>query len=268
MDKAKSQEGTKNRNGIRWKEACYAASPALLYTLFSNVLYLLLHPLASGLGASGLAMQAMTSIAGLAVFGWWALKIERILLRSPGRGFYCYPAAFCYVSGVVVWGIACNQMIYLSRLRQASPGYRHVTDVFYGNSLLFEVLTLCVIAPVLEEIVYRGLVYRRFCEKGSKAAAAVWSALIFGLLHFNLVQCLYAFAAGLLLAYIVGKTGSLVTAMAAHGTMNLVSVLWTETSWLSFLNQEGARLYLLIAACAFLTVVFFVDGNRWMKKME
>lgn len=254
-----------NTKQITWKTIIYAIEPALLYTVLSNVIYLLLQLLAAGRQVSGLLLQMITSAVCLAVFGWRAHR-EKISIWGKQRTVYRYPASFCYVSAVVMWGIACNQIIFLSRLKEISDGYRHVTQVFYGNSLWLEILALCILGPVLEELVYRGFVYRRFCQVGSQAVAAIGSSVIFGLLHFNFVQCIYAFAVGLLLAYIIIKTGSLAVAVAAHMIMNLVSVLWTETSWLDFLNQDGMALYFLTAVCLALTAVFLSDGNRLIKK--
>ncbi len=90
------------------------------------------------------------------------------------------------------------------------------------------------------------------------------SALLFGALHFNLVQLCYAAVLGLLLAHIVERTGSLIAAAAAHMAANLASVLWTETDWLDFLNQEGIRLFAAVAALA-LMAVFLSYGNQLMR---
>lgn len=256
----------KDKNKMTRKDAVHAAIPALLYTVLTNTLYALLQLLPAGKQFSGLQLQAVISAICLAVFGWWALGKERIRLWGTKKTLYRYPAAFCYVCAVIMWGIACNQLIFISGIKEVSEGYRHVTRVFYGNSILPEIITLCIMGPLLEELVYRGLVYRRFQEKGSRITAAAGSAVIFGAMHFNLVQGIYAFAAGLLLAYIVAKTGSLATAAAAHGAMNLVSVLWTETGWLDFLNQTGKELYILIAVCLMLTVIFLSDANHLLKK--
>ena len=249
-----------------WKDAAHAVAPALLYTALANVVYSLFFQALAGRQVSGLLLQAATSAVCLGITGWWISRKEKIRLWSGSRTVYRFPAFFCYVSGVVMWGIGWNQIIYLTRLKEASGGYQRVTAVFYGNSLFLEILALCILAPLVEELVYRGMVYSRFRKKGGRLLSITGSALVFGLLHFNLVQCIYAAAAGLLLAYIVEQTGSIATAAAAHGTMNLVSVIWTETDWLDVLNQTGLKLYLLTGGCLCLAVVFVLDGNRLTKK--
>ncbi len=68
--------------------------------------------------------------------------------------------------------------------------------------------------------------------------AIVLSAVIFGAMHFNLVQFLYATAVGLLLAVIMGEQEGLGAAMAAHMVTNLVSVLRSETKLFHFMDAS------------------------------
>lgn len=87
-------------------------------------------------------------------------------------------------------------------------------------------------------------------------------------MHFNLVQFVYAFVLGLLLAHIVSKTGSLFTAIAAHMAANLVSVLWEETDWLDFLNQTGIRQHGAAVISLVLMWIFLSYGNNLQKKIR
>ncbi len=240
----------------------YAASPALLYTALSSITYSVI---ALALpDCSAIIMQGIALLVCLAFFIWYAVR-ERILVRAVKKSAYRYPASFCYVSAVALCSIACNYLIVFTGLTEISAGYKHVSDIFYNNRLLIEIITLCVIGPMVEELVYRGFVYQRLRYKGGRSMAVLLSALLFGALHFNLVQGVYAFTLGLLLAYIGEQTGSLVTAAAAHMAANLASVLWTETDWLDFLNQGTMGAYGVTAVCLLLTAVFISYGNRLIR---
>lgn len=261
-----STGGTPKRN---WKGLLYAAAPALLYTALSNAVHSLCA--ASGLFASGasprLLMQAVSVFVCLLFFGWYAYR-EGIRLRSGKKGIYRYPASFCYVMAVVMCGIVNNYLfsIIMSFVRELSSGYWQVVQAFYNQSLGLEILTLCVLAPLAEELVYRGMAYHRFLKQFGEPKAAVLSALLFGVMHLNLVQGIYAFVLGILLAHIVYQTGSLLAAVAAHMAANLVSVLWTETDWLDVLNQSGGRQYAAVVACLVLMGIFLAYGNRMIKR--
>lgn len=247
-----------------WKSFGYAASPALLYTALSSACYSLF--MEAGLANSQIVLQAASVLVCLVFFAWRA-KREGIAVKGVKKSVFRYPAVFCYVMAVVMCGLVNNYlfMILMSKTGKISSDYWRVTEAFYNQELMMEILALCVIGPLAEELVYRGFVYQRLRSQTSEITAEVLSALLFGVLHFNIVQGVYAFVLGLLLAHIVYKTGSLLAAAAAHMAANLVSVLWTETDWLGFLNWNGVGRYAAALLCVVLMVIFLSYGNRLMK---
>ncbi len=249
------------------KDLLYAAAPAFLYTILINVVHTLFQ--AAGVSDSGMVLQALSSAVSLLFFVWYAFRCGLFVrFQSRQKSVYRYPASFCYVSAVVLCGVANNYiyMILQSALGLSDTGYERVAQNFYQQELLIEIAALCVLGPLAEEIVYRGFVYQRLREKGSETLAAVCSALLFGVMHFNLVQCAYAFVLGILLAHIVNRTGSLLTAAAAHMAANLVSVLWTETDWLELLNQAGLRQYAAAVLSVLFTGMFLSYGNQMSRR--
>lgn len=254
------------------KDLLHAAAPAFMYTILINVVHTLLQE--AGVSDSGMILQALSAAVSLLFFVWYAFRCGRFLRVKGGKKSVCrYPASFCYVSAVVLCGVANNYiyMILQSAIGLSDRGYERVAQNFYQQELLIEILALCVFGPLAEEIVYRGFVYQRLREKHSETMAAVCSALLFGVMHFNLVQCAYAFVLGILLAHIMNRTGSIITAAAAHMAANLVSVLWTETDWLELLNQTGGRQYVAAVLSVAFTGMFLSYGNRmsryiWQEK--
>lgn len=93
--------------------------------------------------------------------------------------------------------------------------------------------SVCVIAPVFEEIIYRGIILEQLSKKYSANKSIVISALIFGLIHANLHQSLNAFFIGLILGFIYIKTNSLLLCMFWHFTNNflifIISMYVTES---------------------------------------
>ena len=73
-------------------------------------------------------------------------------------------------------------------------------------------LLLVVVAPVTEELLFRGLILRGFLGNYSGRGAIVLSALLFAVMHTNPWQFISAFVAGVLLAWLVIETGSLLPA--------------------------------------------------------
>ncbi|MDX1412361.1 MAG: type II CAAX endopeptidase family protein, partial [Nitrospirales bacterium] len=80
-----------------------------------------------------------------------------------------------------------------------------------------------IIAPVFEEIIFRGVLFGTFRRRFGWPISAVLSALVFSLVHgYGLVGLLTVFWSGVLWAWAYEKTGSLWPGMIAHGANNLL----------------------------------------------
>ena len=89
-----------------------------------------------------------------------------------------------------------------------------------------------MVTPLLEELLHRGVVYGRLRRRMGMWSSVILSALIFAILHFNIVQFIYAFLLGIVFALFVEKTGKLYPAVLAHILANGVAVIRTETGFL------------------------------------
>ena len=87
-------------------------------------------------------------------------------------------------------------------------------------------LALGIIAPLAEEVVFRGAILRSLLEKFSKPwTAIVISALLFALIHLNPAQMPHAFLVGLLLGWMYWRTGSIIPGVLLHVVNNTVSYI-------------------------------------------
>lgn len=77
-----------------------------------------------------------------------------------------------------------------------------------------------IYGPFCEEFVFRGVIYRSYKKAGSVFWAILLSALLFGLMHLNINQAVYAFVIGILLSLLVEATGSLWGSMVCHMVFN------------------------------------------------
>jgi len=82
--------------------------------------------------------------------------------------------------------------------------------------LLFLTIFVSVFGPLVEEMFFRGFMYSAIKKRLGVLAAAVLSAVVFSLLHANIVGFLPIMALGVLLAYLYETTGSLVASMTVH----------------------------------------------------
>lgn len=95
-----------------------------------------------------------------------------------------------------------------------------------GENVWCSILTTCICAPILEELLCRGLMLRGMIENGKHPASAiVWSSIIFGILHMNPWQAIPAILVGLLMGYMYYKTRCIWVPIALHVLNNSLSTL-------------------------------------------
>ncbi len=82
-----------------------------------------------------------------------------------------------------------------------------------------------ITGPILEEVLFRGVILDGFLNRYKPGKAIFWSALLFGLFHMNPWQFIPAFLIGLLLGYIYLKTRSLFPVIFIHIINNSFSYL-------------------------------------------
>lgn len=83
---------------------------------------------------------------------------------------------------------------------------------------------VCILAPVSEEIIFRGVIYRYF-EKYSTLAAIFLSSLTFAAAHLDIRSFIPIFFVGLVLALFRFTTGSVFATMIAHASVNLFGLM-------------------------------------------
>lgn len=86
-------------------------------------------------------------------------------------------------------------------------------------------LLACVLAPLVEEFVFRGFVFNALSRYLPFWPAAVLSGAAFGLAHWDASAFAPLCAGGVVLAWVYRRSGALTSAMIAHGTFNAVQVL-------------------------------------------
>lgn len=91
------------------------------------------------------------------------------------------------------------------------------------ESPITSLIQVSILAPVIEEILMRGVVLGGLKNSYGAVTALLVSAALFACLHFNMVQTLSAFVCGIVLGLLYIKTNSVFCCMIAHGGYNLIS---------------------------------------------
>lgn len=153
---------------------------------------------------------------------------------------------FAYSTGIVLELIIINgfSLIDLNPVISSEQLEIDLTPAYLAEDFL----TAVILAPVAEELMFRGLVMRRLSNVGQKFAIIV-SALFFGLMHGNLPQAVMAFCVGIVFAYGDIKAQSLVPSILGHMFINFTATISTFVEYFS--TEEMSEGYFLIAVGLF-----------------
>jgi len=117
-------------------------------------------------------------------------------------------------------------VIWICDITNLIVAYYPLTDHEYQmfnrffNSGIVSVITVCLIAPFVEEILFRGIFLRSFLVTHSPRNAVALSSLLFALYHLNLYQLPVAFLLGIFSGWLYVNTRSLWPSIVAHVTYN------------------------------------------------
>ncbi len=155
------------------------------------------------------------------------IPAERIERHRMKAGQFAVAAVICF-GLVYLTNVVGNLLTVLIGYIKGGTVENLIVDVATSVSIWFVLIYMVLIAPFMEEYVFRKLIVDRTVRYG-QATAVVLSGLMFGLFHGNLNQFVYAFALGAFLAYLYVKTGNLKITIALHMMINfmggVVSVL-------------------------------------------
>lgn len=108
------------------------------------------------------------------------------------------------------------------------PQQRIIQEAQCGSWWSFGAIAFCslVLAPVAEELLFRGVLFQSFHKILGRNGAISCVALLFALLHWNALSFLSLFLMGIMLQKAAEETGTLRTAIGMHFLNNLISVLY------------------------------------------
>ena len=108
-----------------------------------------------------------------------------------------------------------------------SDGFQSASKKLTDGTLIIKILSNVIIIPILEELLYRGIIAGQVCLWYGWIAATIFSSFCFGISHFNIVQFLYALIVGIALGTLYCKTKRLSLCILAHGITNLIVILFS-----------------------------------------
>lgn len=160
---------------------------------------------------------------GFPVFYFLVKRIpawERTQGESIGTGKMILCAVFCF--GVTYLGNFIGQFLMMAAgMLSGSVIENPVDSMVMELSPWAMFLSTVLIAPVMEELMFRKLLLDRTVQYGQKAAVVI-SGVGFGLFHGNFFQFFYACAIGMVFAYLYSSTGRIRYSIILHMAINFM----------------------------------------------
>lgn len=141
--------------------------------------------------------------------------------------------------------------VLISSIINAEEAAANQIRAIAGGNAFLSVFSVCIIAPICEEVVCRGGVYGGLKKKIKTIPAAIISSIVFGLIHFNGWISLVMFFMGLILCALYEATDNLLFPISFHMLNNVVALL-SGYYGISLLLPNN---YIFICAILFVSVV-------------
>ena len=178
---------------------------------------------------------------------------------GPARFFQVYliGLALLYLSNLVT--LFLLELVGMVRGEPVSNPVENIQEY----PVVLNLVLGCLVAPVIEEVMFRKVLLDRLRPYGDKFAIAA-SALCFGLFHGNFNQIPYAAALGLVFGYVALRTGCLWQTILLHAMVNFIA-----TGLIPLLELWGdwgeAVLGVLVMGAILLGVVFLIVRRRELR---
>lgn len=148
----------------------------------------------------------------IGAYGYKSVAIPKYLLIIP------FAVTFMYSANMIVTMI---EKIFPS----ISHSFDETAKAIYGANIYIQIATAVILGPIVEELIFRGLMYIRLKRMFGGAVAALVTGLIFGIYHMNISQGIYAFIFSYAAIFVYEKYKNICAPIIFHMAANGVSVL-------------------------------------------
>jgi membrane protease YdiL (CAAX protease family) len=164
---------------------------------------------------------------GVAYLGRGAGRVAAGL--APARGGAIVRPALLASVALMVLAIGYNVVFERLVGRPPAPVAESLVDLARGGSawpwLPIVVLSVVVVAPLMEELVYRGVIYRAFRDRAGTGVGIAASSLLFALGHGQLDTLVVLWLFGAVLAWLYERSGSLLVPIVTHAAYNCAALV-------------------------------------------
>jgi len=145
----------------------------------------------------------------------------------------------------------------LAGIRVTSGGDYPATGIGFMVSAIYT----CVVAPVTEELFFRGMLLKTF-SKANQRFAIFFTAVMFGLAHGNVVQFILGFILGIFFAHITLKHNSIIPAIGIHALLNTMNVFMSTVNFTQHEEIFIMKAQMLLALVGIIALLLFRANDK------
>lgn len=165
------------------------------------------------------------------------------------------------------FNLLINLSAYFPIIKTSMINYSEMVsdvDITLTHEKILYGIAVVLIFPVIEELLFRGIIMQEFLSTMGKMPAIILSGLIFGLMHFQPVQIGYAFICGMIISSVYFYTRSIYVAILTHMIFNFFGT--TVIGFIEGNSQAAIALqYVEYAFILFAVAAMMYLGFRWKK---
>lgn len=191
---------------------------------------------------------------------------NKVLKPQKALAWICFGMLCCCISQVVVSFIVTFFQTFLGLELKSSE----VTEPDSVFSSIMCLISLAIIPALCEEFAMRCCSLQ-LLKKYGKGFSVVAVSIVFGLLHGNVVQFIFAFSVGLILGYITVATDSIVPAVFIHAlnnSMSVVQMILNKYIGETVSNNTITAIYIVWMAAGIISAVYLALKKELVKKSK
>jgi uncharacterized protein len=136
-------------------------------------------------------------------------------------------------------------------------GYYELLEQLLEGNLLILILSVGLIVPLVEEVIFRELVFNELRKNMSVHGALIIQAVLFGIFHMQVVQGIFAVLTGILLGLVYIWLKTIWAPIILHSFVNISSIVITR-----FVNEEvfsGASAVIIFSTSLIFVIFVFMN---------
>lgn len=204
---------------------------------------------------------AMTAVS---VFIFYKARKKSVSENTGIKKFKASAIPFALLAGISLNYFVTFAMAVIPIPEALQERYDEIYSFLGEGNFIIEFISVAVLAPIIEELVFRGLCYRYARRSFPAFAAALISGAVFGIAHGNLISFVFTTVLGIVLAYAYEISGSIVPSMLIHIGFNAGSYILELTT--AEMEDSAAVVLTLLAVSTVLSAVFCALLFKFSKK--